>query len=893
MTIDRIMSASPAFGIGLLFRVLLMVAMVLPMLAITPTQGNAQERIQPALLAMIAEHPDRQVNIIVQKTSHDARVEDAVAHLGGTITSDLHIINAFGATLPARSVQELAGVDGVRWISLDAPVNKSAGSPSTTFTTWANDVGSLSATTASISSNFNNTALHAGNYIWFNSVARLSGSQGRRVTVYVDGATVEFSANGASYNLSLPGAMLVIDPNVSTATSTYDTVNGNWVTTVPSSLEGDDIFMTGLAYKLPNDLPGGINPVSWSARFATDSVGVSLTQWKWSAAVYSSLPTDANSLGIKPCHNGSTSQYHNNDDAGTPENYKLWVQPGARGGGGSNYTGNFTPHQPVSPAIVFSNLPNILDASVGPNSTFGYGSNTTVAFAGFEAEKTPGNSITKVEVALSTYVQAPLGGDLKLRVSVDGVYGTDVTVDRRTFDPYVGASNATALYVDVTGSRLWQWADFDKDVQLVVDQSQLLSSDRVYYDAVGLRITSGAGDDNSAVVNQTSGQGSPVDTSVLANVFNKAIRATDTWNGTGGSLMGQGVTVAVVDSGIARTRDLKGAVVGAANFSPGMHNSNDGYGHGTFVAGLIAGSGKSSAGMYMGVAPRAGLVNVRVSDDQGMTSESSVVSGLQWVYDNRTRYNIRVVNISLNSSMMQSYLTSPLCAAVEVLWFNRVVVVVSAGNSGTANLYPPANDPFVITVGATDDRGTPGLGDDVVASYSAYGFSETGGVKPDLVAPGTNIISLLPGNSRTTISQQHPANRVNAQYFRMSGTSMAAPMVSGAVALLLQDEPSLNPDQVKFRLKATAVKTLGWLRYDPLRAGAGYLDVYAAVTGNTSLTENSGVPASQLLWDGLDLAQWGSVNWDSVNWSSVNWSSVDWSTVNWSSVNWSSDTWNP
>ena len=104
MTIDAMMSARPAFGVGLLLRVLLMVAMALPMLAITPTQSSAQNRIQPALLAMIAEHPDRQVNIIVQKTSHDSGVENAVARLGGTITSDLHNINAFGATLPARSM---------------------------------------------------------------------------------------------------------------------------------------------------------------------------------------------------------------------------------------------------------------------------------------------------------------------------------------------------------------------------------------------------------------------------------------------------------------------------------------------------------------------------------------------------------------------------------------------------------------------------------------------------------------------------------------------------------------------------------------------------------------------------------------------------------------------
>jgi serine protease AprX len=277
-----------------------------------------------------------------------------------------------------------------------------------------------------------------------------------------------------------------------------------------------------------------------------------------------------------------------------------------------------------------------------------------------------------------------------------------------------------------------------------------------------------------------------------------------------------------------------------------------------------------------------------------MSTESDVIAGLQWIYENKGRYNIKVVNISLNSSLAQSYHTSPMCAAAEILWFSGMVVVTSAGNNGTANLFPPANDPFVITVGAVDDRGTTSIVDDTIATFSAYGTVD-GVQKPDLVAPGRNIIALLPSHNRTTISQLHPANRVNNNYFRMSGTSMAAPMVSGAVALLLKDEPNLNPDQVKYRLKSTA-RTLtngGWLAYNATKAGAGYLDVYAAVTGTSTQTSNTGTRASQLLWTGQNPVNWGSVNWSSVNWSSVNWSSVNWSSVNWSSVNWSSDHWEP
>jgi serine protease AprX len=273
---------------------------------------------------------------------------------------------------------------------------------------------------------------------------------------------------------------------------------------------------------------------------------------------------------------------------------------------------------------------------------------------------------------------------------------------------------------------------------------------------------------------------------------------------------------------------------------------------------------------------------------------------LQWIYQNKTKYNIKVVNLSLNSSVAQSYHTSPMDAACEILWFNGIVVVVSAGNNGTATLYPPANDPFVITVGATDDKGTLALSDDDVAPFSAYGTTAEGFAKPDLVAPGKNIIAPLPENDQLTIGKNHPANRVDSKYFRMSGTSMSAPMVSGAVALLLQDEPNLNPDQVKYRLTATANKN--WLGYNATTAGAGYLDIYAAVNATTTARANTGVQPNRLLAKMAILAayatyhgvptDWSTVDWNSVDWNSVDWNSVDWNSVDWNSVDWNSVDWN-
>lgn len=418
-----------------------------------------------------------------------------------------------------------------------------------------------------------------------------------------------------------------------------------------------------------------------------------------------------------------------------------------------------------------------------------------------------------------------------------------------------------------------------------------------------------------APVTSTSAAMGLIDVSRLANAYVQAIGASQLWNEPP-YLQGQGITVALVDSGLYNHSDLKETsscnstsslggillssskgletiqtaggnssyrILANARVNSFTNSSADKYGHGTHVAGIIGGNGSASCGAYVGVAPQVNFVNVKVSDDQGRGMTSDVVAGLQWVYEHKDEYNIRVVNVSINSSVPESYHVSPLDAALEVLWFNRVVVVVSAGNNATNGiLYPPANDPFVITVGAADDRGTPDVADDVLASFSAYGITEDGFNKPDIVAPGKHIVSLLASSS--ALAKDHRDHVVNSNYFWMSGTSMSAAVTSGAVALLLQSEPHLTPDQVKYRLMATA-------RPFPYGNGAGYLDIYAAVHTPTTESANTGTPASRLLWTGPDPVNWNSVNWDSVNWDSVNWDSVNWDSVNWDSVNWDSVNW--
>jgi serine protease AprX len=435
----------------------------------------------------------------------------------------------------------------------------------------------------------------------------------------------------------------------------------------------------------------------------------------------------------------------------------------------------------------------------------------------------------------------------------------------------------------------------------------------MYYDAVGLRVSTNTGSDTSdtdmvstqkvvldqsmmmSTNNFSSAEvfGAPaIDTSNLANVYNQVVRATDIWNESPVYNQGEGTTIAVVDSGIVKHQDLGNRLIKSVNFNQAYHDSADRYGHGTFVSSIIAGNGLQS-NKYMGIAPKSKLVNVRVSDDIGSSTESDVVSALQWILNYKSRYNIQVVNLSLNSSVAQSYHTSPLDAAVEILWFNGIVVVVSAGNNGSATFYPPANDPFVITVGATDDKGTLSLDDDVVAAFSAFGQTQDGISKPELVAPGKNIVALLPDHSKLTLGKNHPENRVNNQYFRMSGTSMSAPIVSGAVALILQEEPNLTPDQVKYRLMTTANKA--WPGYNADSAGAGYLDVYAAVKGTSTESTNTGIAVSSLLTTGSapvnSSVSWNSVSWNSVSWNSVSWNSVSWNSVSWNSVSWNSDYW--
>lgn len=359
-------------------------------------------------------------------------------------------------------------------------------------------------------------------------------------------------------------------------------------------------------------------------------------------------------------------------------------------------------------------------------------------------------------------------------------------------------------------------------------------------------------------------------------------------------------TIAVIDSGIDATRaaDFGARIVASVNFDssdPGA--TGDAEGHGTLVAGIAAGASAA----YPGGAPQSKLVDVRTANAQGASYESDVVAACDWVLQHKDQFGIRVVNMSMAGSTDVSYRTDPLDQAVEKLWLNGLVVVTAAGNNGTGNgpvdvSYAPGNDPFVIDVGATDQHQTAVAGDDTIPYWSSYGTTLDGFAKPDLSAPGRYIIG--PVSAGTTIANTVPDRIVAPGYMWMSGTSLAAPVVSAAAAQILARHPGWTPDQVKGALMLTAQK----LPLDTAFAGGvGEVDAAAAAAvidppnPNLNLLPYVGSdPATGLRSfdaNGWENAVGSNPHWTQANWTDVSWDSVSWDSVSWDSISWDSSTW--
>jgi serine protease AprX len=408
----------------------------------------------------------------------------------------------------------------------------------------------------------------------------------------------------------------------------------------------------------------------------------------------------------------------------------------------------------------------------------------------------------------------------------------------------------------------------------------------------------------------------------------------------GNGIDGTGVNVAVLDTGVDALPDFAGRLAGGVDLSGEGNPFADNFGHGTFVAGLVAGDGASSGGAYIGEAPGAGLVAVKVAGASGATDLATVLSGIEWTIDHKAALHIGVLNLSLGIQPVTSTMLNPLDRAVEAAWRAGIVVVVAAGNAGPFNgtILSPGDDPLVVTAGAVDDNGTVGAADDSVPDFSSVGPTNTDGwIKPDIVASGRSVISLrAPGS---TIDTNYPSARIGTGNFVGSGTSFSSAITSGAAALILEAHPDAQPDGVKARLIGTAQPgPLG----NPFVDGHGSLDVAKAANaapasvaqyphpwmpptpgGTVSLQRSwavsawnpanwhgsqlNGIPWNGTGWENIAWDQaawndegpattgtgssWGGLNWTGSAWNGFSWSGNSWTGSSWSGSSWSGNSW--
>jgi hypothetical protein len=407
----------------------------------------------------------------------------------------------------------------------------------------------------------------------------------------------------------------------------------------------------------------------------------------------------------------------------------------------------------------------------------------------------------------------------------------------------------------------------------------------------------------------------------------KQIRADKMWQA---GFTGAGVGVALIDSGLVPVEGLRtpGKVVNGPDLSFEQASEElrymDTFGHGTHIGGIIAGkdtgvvADANNKTSFTGIAPDSHLVNVKVANAMGAADVSQVIVAIDWVVEHRNDHglNIRVINLSFGTDGVQDYRTDPLTYAVEQAWKHGIVVVAAAGNEGygTSKLNNPAYDPYVIAVGATDEKGT------TTPEWSSRG---DGTRNPDLAAPGKSVVSLR--NPGSQIDLEHSSTGAfGDRFFKGSGTSQAAAAVSGAAALLLSQRPELTPDQVKALLTSTADKIKSG---DPVAQGAGLVDLKEASETPTPNAVQTWEPSNGLgsldasrgslhvvspegvvlageqdifgnAWDGAGWSTasasgtaWSGAGWSGAGWSGAGWSESGWDGAGWSGAGWSGAGW--
>jgi serine protease AprX len=850
--------------------------------------GSAQVtthlKAQPEVLQLAESNPQSPVPVIVQKAGTDDTLEEWVVRNGGELVQPLSIINAFAARVPAASLPELAAMEEVRWISLDGPVASASTAKNSFFLHGASSEGD-SATQPFLPLDrsvpmapvlFNLDAgrddepglslLPGGNagstfdsgqiQRWRMAPFESDVTVNKNISLRLYAAVKDFERGITN---KLTGHLIRVGPNgeqlgVIATTSVERTWGRDWRrATLKFSVTGLT-FRAGesLEVALTNDGPQtmwlafGTHHYPAHLRAVIKDAMVTSTNFYLSSG--STIPVDGTSRPVLPF------VYTAPPEVVLP-NYDtdLDSQPGL-----------LLKRSEESPTTAGSGqaqrwrLPTLVaDTQMAPNSEFEF----FAAVKGFQKRK---------PATVWAYLNEVGPDGNVVQVVGSGFYASNDWDDKFASKRIDFRNPTTVLHA---GNYL--------ELVLVVDST---SSDDLW------------------IAFNTKAYPSQLKTSfwtLLPHTLLDTIDATEAW---AQGYEGQDVGVAVIDSGVWKDspefidQTPSGTVRRLTHYFGITMNEDDKYGHGSFIASVIAGNGSTSGGYYKGVAPKAEIISVRVSNEWGGATESTVVAGMQWVLQNHSAFNIRVVNLSLNSAVEQPSALSPLNAAAEILWFNGIVVVTSSGNNGMKNpgvLYPPANDPFVIAVGATEEMENGDPADDVLANFSAYGVTPEGYSRPDIAAPGAYIVSALAEHSRfrSDFVNNHSgamdaSGKIVTKQFVASGTSISAGVVSGAAALLLQALPDLNPDQVKYLLMASATAMA-----DTPGAGAGQINIARAIALGQSYgsvtdipTANSGLPVSQLLYTGSDPVQWNSVNWNSVNWNSVNWNSVNWNSVNWNSI---------
>jgi serine protease AprX len=376
-------------------------------------------------------------------------------------------------------------------------------------------------------------------------------------------------------------------------------------------------------------------------------------------------------------------------------------------------------------------------------------------------------------------------------------------------------------------------------------------------------------------------------------------------------ITGQGIGVAVLDTGISEMNDLKGRIVQGPDLS-GEMRTIDTFGHGTVMAGIIAGDGTDAGGLgsgRAGIAPKAHVVAVKVAGQNGAVDVSTVLQGLHWISAYRSQFNIKVLNLSYGTRSTQSPASDPLNYAVQRLWKQGITVVVAAGNDGpnASTILKPGDDPLVITVGAYDDLGDTKARNDVVPQWASRGPTAQGLTKPDIVAPGRTLIATRSYGS--TVEAGNPGSLVAPSYIKGSGSSQATAVTSGLAALILQAHPRWTPDQVKRALVSTAdpIRDAAWAkRVDakeavkaspsstPVTSNANGLGSIEASRGGYNIVTDCGNDGSLDVIQGEIDARceaWNGSAWTGSAWTGSAWTGSAWTGSAWTGSAWTGSAW--